>query len=71
MGKEISDSGGRIERSAFRTGGPREHSEHESEKSQVDESARVERYSEADPRYLPMGDGQPAGQDIKTTERVG
>ena len=55
----------------FAQGGPGEHSEHESEKSQVDEASRVERYSEADPSYLPVGSGQPAGQDKKTTERVG
>ena len=40
-------------------------------KTQAHEAAGIERYSEADPSYLSEGSGQPAGQDIKTTERVG
>ena len=40
-------------------------------KTQAHEAAGIERYSEADPSYLPEGSGQPAGQDIKTTERFG
>ena len=40
-------------------------------KTQAHEAAGIERYSEADPSYLSEGSGQPAGQDIKTTEQVG
>lgn len=37
----------------------------------VHEAAGAERYSEADPNYLPEGSGQPSNEDIKATERVG
>ena len=49
-----------------------EHASHEGPaKTQAHKAAGVERYSEADPHYVPEDSGQPAGQDIKTTERVG
>lgn len=49
----------------------RERSEHGSGESRVREAAGTERYSEANPNYLPEGNGQPTDPSLKTAERVG